>query len=81
MATRYYQCSKCKRLLSFSDILKTAAQITVLVKCHDRRMRELTDSGGITGKDKYDHEVIQRDYIDGKGPAPSETVLMERLNA
>ncbi len=73
MATRYYQCSKCKKLLSFSDTLKSSAQITELIKCHSRRMRELT-------KNQYDHEVLQRDYIENGGPEPSGTAEMERLN-
>lgn len=88
--SHYFQCSKCKILKELDDTKFETKQITqeddniidiTTIKkdnlneiiCHDRRMRELT-------KDQYDHEVIQRDYIDGKGPAPSSTNLMNSLN-
>ena len=78
---KYFQCSKCKILKTIDetdikyqtyselDIIKFTPDIT----CHERRMRNLT-------KDQYDHEIIQRDYIDGKGPAPVNTVLMTEYN-
>ncbi len=66
---RYFQCSKCKTLVSVSDT-PTLPEIV-----HDeRRMRELT-------KDQFDHETIQRDHVENGGDIPSGTVLMEQLNA
>ncbi len=78
---KYFQCSKCKTLLSLDE---TAAEyqtdseldnikLTPDIMCHDRRMRELTE-------DQYDHEVLQRDYVDNGGDGPSDTAEMQRLN-
>ena len=65
---RYFQCSKCKILVSVSDT-PTLPEIV-----HDeRRMRELS-------QDQFDHETAQRVYVGG-GSAPSGTALMEQLNA
>ena len=84
----YFQCSKCKILKSVDDIkfeTKTINQddggtidITDIkienlseIVCHDRRMRELS-------KDQYDHEILQRDYIDNGGSIPKDTELMKK---
>lgn len=65
---RYFQCSKCKTLVSVSD----TPQLSEIV--HDgRRMRELS-------QDQFDHETAQRDYVENSGPVPSGTALMETLN-
>lgn len=65
---RYFQCSKCKILVSVSDT-PTLPEIV-----HDeRRMRELT-------QDQFDHETAQRAYVGG-GSVPSGTALMGKLNA
>lgn len=64
---RYFQCSKCKILVSVSD-----TPLLSEVVHHERRMRELS-------QDQFDHETAQRNYIDG-GAVPSGTALMETLN-
>lgn len=86
---RYFQCSKDKKLKSLPDTYFETITITqtggteiekVNIKseylteilCCGRRMRELS-------KDKYDHEVLQRDYIENGGPAPKDTELMKKL--
>jgi hypothetical protein len=72
--SKYYQCSKCKKLKITSDII-----VIEEIVCRDgdpkcnRRMRELT-------KDQYDHEVIQREHIDNSGPAPTDTAWMNKVN-
>ncbi len=87
---KYFQCTKCKKLIEMIadkitsrtvnqtdggtiDIYSVKPENLSEIICHGRRMRELT-------KDKYDHEIIQRDYIDGKGPAPVDTEHMKKLN-
>ena len=55
------------------DLINVKSENLSDIICHGRRMRELS-------KEKYDHEVIQRNYIDNKGPAPSGTDLMNKLN-
>lgn len=65
---RYFQCSKCKILLSVSD-----TPLLSDIVHHSRRMKELT-------MDQFDHETAQRAYVAG-GAVPSGTVLMGELNA
>ncbi len=77
---KYFQCGKCKILkeIDETDIkYQTDSEFdnikfTPDVVCHSRRLRELT-------KDQYDHEVVQREYIENAGPAPSGTALMGKL--
>jgi hypothetical protein len=74
MADRYYQCSKCKALLTFDDVdpsYDTPQKITTAIKHCNRRCRELTQK-------QYDHEIAQRAYIGGGDP-PSGTELMQEL--
>lgn len=75
---RYFQCSKCKTLKELdetgikyqTDSEFDSIKFNVDIICHDRRMRELS-------KDQYDHEIIQREYVENGGPAPVNTKLME----
>ncbi len=87
---RYFQCSKDKKFKEVTDDKFETTNITqddgnqiskVVIKsehiaeilCCGRRMRELTE-------DQYDHEVLQRDYVDNGGSGPKDTKEMQRLN-
>lgn len=65
---KYFQCSKCKKLLTVTDDYGIPK-----IVCDGRRMRELS-------KDQFDHETAQRAYITG-GAIPENTILMSELNA
>ena len=65
---KYWQCSKSKELKTTGD----TPDISEIVS-NNRRMRELT-------KDQYDHEVLQRDYVENGGDAPVDTNEMQRFN-
>ena len=86
---RYFQCPKCKRLASLSDVNCYVTNITAESKdwivnapnltneicdcdSHDKHMRDLSQA-------QYDHETIQRAYVDSGGPVPSNTQLMQDL--
>ncbi len=87
---KYFQCSKDKKLLELDDSKFDTNNITqtdgnsievVTIKpanlneiiCCGRRMRKLT-------QDQYDHEVLQRDYVENGGSEPKDTNEMQRLN-
>ncbi len=77
---KYFQCGKDKILKQIDETdLKYQTdsefdniKFTPDIVCCDRRMRELN-------KDQYDHEVIQREYVENGGPAPNGTALMGKL--
>lgn len=86
---RYFQCAKCKTLISRNDVdcyitNKTAESkdwnvtegnlSNEICSCnsYNKHMRELDQK-------QFDHETIQRAYVESAGPVPSNTQLMQDL--